>query len=74
MEGSTWQPQYADIRDDRVVIYSSASTDVQEFVYRIKATNAGSFGVPPAYGESMYDRRIQAQSPGGATLTVQGAP
>ncbi|WP_414447280.1 MG2 domain-containing protein [Burkholderia sp. 22PA0099] len=72
--GSTWQPQYADIRDDRVVIYGSANTDVQEFVYRIKATNAGSFGVPPAYGESMYDRRIQAQSPGGATLTVQRAP
>jgi uncharacterized protein YfaS (alpha-2-macroglobulin family) len=68
--GSTWTPDYADVREDRVVIYGLASTEVREFVYRIKATNTGRFGVPPAYGESMYDRRIQAQSPGGATLTV----
>ncbi|MBN3791063.1 MG2 domain-containing protein [Burkholderia sp. Ac-20353] len=68
--GSTWQPEFADVREDRVVIYGTATTDVREFVYRIKASNAGRFVVPPAYGESMYDRRVQAQSPGGATLTV----
>ena len=68
--GSSWQPEYADVREDRVVIYGTATTDVREFVYRIKASNAGRFVVPPAYGESMYDRRVQAQSPGGAMLTV----
>ncbi|MEO6065080.1 MAG: hypothetical protein ABIP49_04805, partial [Lysobacterales bacterium] len=62
---STWQPQYVDVRDDRVVIYGYANASVQEFVYRIKATNVGSFVVPPAYGESMYDRSVQAQSLGG---------
>ncbi len=67
---STWSPQYADIREDRVVIYGTATPDVREFVYRIKATNAGKFIVPPAYGESMYDKRIQARSPGGGVLTV----
>lgn len=71
--GSTWQPQFSDAREDRVVIYGTATTDVREFVYRIKASNAGRFAVPPAYGESMYDRRLQAQSPGGATLTVERA-
>ncbi|MGS0894645.1 MG2 domain-containing protein [Burkholderia stagnalis] len=71
--GSTWQPEFADVREDRVVIYGTATTDVREFVYRIKASNAGRFVVPPAYGESMYDRRLQAQSPGGATLTVERA-
>ncbi|MDR2013108.1 MAG: alpha-2-macroglobulin [Rhodanobacter sp.] len=71
--GSTWRPEFADVREDRVVIYGTATTDVCEFVYRIKASNAGRFNVPPAYGESMYDRRIQAQSPGGTTLTVVGA-
>jgi uncharacterized protein YfaS (alpha-2-macroglobulin family) len=74
LPGSTWQPQYADVREDRVVIYGSASGDVREFVYRIKATNAGRFIVPPAYGESMYDRRVQAQSAGGAALDVVRAP
>ncbi|QDQ81743.1 MG2 domain-containing protein [Paraburkholderia megapolitana] len=67
---STWKPEYADIREDRVVIYGTATPDVREFVYRIKASNAGRYIVPPAYGESMYDRRVQARSPGGATLTV----
>lgn len=68
--GSSWQPAYVDVREDRVVIYGTATTDVREFVYRIKASNVGRFVVPPAYGESMYDRRVQAQSPGGAVLTV----
>jgi len=74
LASSTWQPDYADIREDRVVIYGTAMPDVKEFVYRIKASNAGKFLVPPAFGESMYDRRIQARSPGGATLTVVRAP
>jgi alpha-2-macroglobulin len=68
--GSTWKPVYADVREDRVVIYGTASPDVQEFVYRIKSDAAGKFIVPPAYGESMYDRRVQARSPGGDVLTV----
>jgi uncharacterized protein YfaS (alpha-2-macroglobulin family) len=71
---STWQPDYADIREDRVVIYGTATPDVREFVYRIKASNAGKFIVPPAYGESMYDRSIQARSPGGSVLTVVSKP
>ncbi|KHK58388.1 alpha-2-macroglobulin [Ralstonia sp. A12] len=74
LPGSSWQPQYADVREDRVVIYGTATADVGEFVYRIKATNAGRFIVPPAYGESMYDRRVQAQAAGGAALNVVRAP
>jgi uncharacterized protein YfaS (alpha-2-macroglobulin family) len=63
--GSTWAPEYADVRDDRVVIYGTATRNAQEFVYRIRATNAGSFTVPPVYGESLYDRTVQARSLGG---------
>ena len=74
LSSSTWQPEYADIREDRVVIYGAATPDVREFVYRIKATNAGKFIVPPAYGESMYDRAIQARAPGGMVLTVVRKP
>jgi uncharacterized protein YfaS (alpha-2-macroglobulin family) len=74
LPSSTWAPDYADIREDRVVIYGQATADVREFVYRIKATNAGSFIVPPAYGESLYDRTVQARSLGGTTLTVVRKP
>jgi alpha-2-macroglobulin len=72
--GSTWNPTYADIREDRVVIYGNATPDVQEFVYRIKASASGKFIVPPAYGESMYDRRVQARAPGGDVLVVSRVP
>ncbi|MBA2078486.1 alpha-2-macroglobulin [Rhodanobacter sp. PCA2] len=74
LSSSTWQPEYADIREDRVVIYGTATPDVREFVYRIKATNAGKFQVPPAYAESMYDRAIQGRAPGGKVLTVVQKP
>ena len=71
---STWRPEYADIREDRVVIYGEATPDVREFVYRIRATNAGTFVVPPAYAESMYERTLQARSAGGKSLKVVEKP
>jgi uncharacterized protein YfaS (alpha-2-macroglobulin family) len=58
-------PDYADLREDRVVLYGQATDQVQEFSYRIKATNAGSFVVPASYGESMYDPAIRARSAAG---------
>lgn len=68
----TWYPDYTDIREDRVIIYgSTASDEVQTFKYQIKATNVGQYAVPPAYGESMYDRDIQAVSKGGDTMTIE---
>jgi alpha-2-macroglobulin len=74
LPASTWNPVYTDVREDRVVIYGFASPDVQEFIYRIKAASSGKFVAPPAYGESMYDRRVQARAPGGTVLTVKPAP
>jgi uncharacterized protein YfaS (alpha-2-macroglobulin family) len=62
--------EYADMREDRVVFYVSATRDVQEIIYRIKATNVGTYNVPPAYGEAMYDRSVVARSPAGK-LTVE---
>jgi alpha-2-macroglobulin len=62
--------QYADMREDRVVFYASLNKDVQEIVYRIKATNVGIFTTPPAYGEAMYDRSKQARSTGGKIEVV----
>ena len=63
-------PDYADLREDRVVLYGQATDRVQEFSYRIKATNAGTFTVPASYGESMYNPLIRARSAPGH-LVVQ---
>ncbi|BFI63213.1 alpha-2-macroglobulin family protein [Yersinia pseudotuberculosis] len=70
VSGSSWYPDYSDIREDRVIIYGSASTDVKEFIYQIKSTNTGRFVVPPAYGEAMYDRNVQALSVGKGHILV----
>ncbi|HWK51946.1 MAG TPA: hypothetical protein VNR40_18760, partial [Steroidobacter sp.] len=56
---------YADMREDRVVFYANASGEVSEIVYRIKATNVGSYVTPPAYGEAMYDRSVVGRSAAG---------
>lgn len=63
--GGNWTPEYADIREDRIVLYGNVNNNVSEFQYRIKATNTGTFIVPPAYAESMYNRSVQARSLGG---------
>jgi len=70
LDSSNFALDYADVRDDRIVIYGYAGTRVSQFVYRIKATNAGRFVVPPAYAESMYERTVQGRSLGGA-ITVK---
>lgn len=68
--GSSWYPEYSDIREDRVIIYGSATKEVKEFIYQIKATNVGTYLIPPAFGEAMYNRDIQALSLGGTSITV----
>ena len=67
--GSTWSPDFVDIREDRVVLFGTVSPKAREFVYRIKATNKGTFAVPPIYGECMYDRTVRARALP-ATITV----
>ena len=59
---STWQIQYADIREDRVIFFGDVGNSLTEVTYKVKATNVGTFVVPSAYGEAMYERRIYARS------------
>lgn len=60
-----WRSDYTDIREDRVVIFGSVGPDVQEFIYRIRATNKGRYAIPPVFAESMYDKTLQARELGG---------
>jgi uncharacterized protein YfaS (alpha-2-macroglobulin family) len=68
---STATMQYADMREDRVVFYVDAGRETAEIVYRIKATNAGTYTIPPAYGEAMYDRSVVARSTAGKIEVVR---
>ena len=71
--GGTWRPEFADVREDRVVLYGGLSKDLAEYRYRIRATNAGTFLVPPSYAESMYDRTLRARA-GASRVIVQRLP
>jgi alpha-2-macroglobulin len=57
-----WNVEYADVREERVVLYGTVNSAISEYRYRIRATNVGTFIVPPAYGESLYERDVQARS------------
>ncbi len=70
-EAATSTLNYADPREDRVVFYGTLSSDVQEITYRIKATNIGTYTIPPAYGEAMYDRSLVARSLAGKIAVVK---
>jgi uncharacterized protein YfaS (alpha-2-macroglobulin family) len=69
---STWQIDYADIREDRVIFFGNVGTNITEVTYKVKATNVGTFVVPAAYGEAMYERRIFARS-AAATFKIKPA-
>jgi uncharacterized protein YfaS (alpha-2-macroglobulin family) len=66
---SGWQPVFADVREDRVVLYGVLTRNMAEYRYRIRAGSAGTFLVPPSYVESMYDRTLRARAvPGRVTV------
>jgi alpha-2-macroglobulin len=67
----SWSPDFAEVREDRVNVYGSADASVREFVYTVKATAVGSFTVPPAYAEGMYDRTVRAWSEPGRIVVVR---
>lgn len=61
--------EYVDIREDRVVFFTSIDSNAKEIIYRIKATNIGLYTVPSIFAESMYTPNIQASGVPG-TMTV----
>ena len=63
-------PDYVDIREDRIVVYGSAEEQASEFIYKIRATNRGTYIIPPVQAESMYRRSLQARGTPG-TITVK---
>lgn len=68
---SNWYPDYVDVRDDRIVLYGDVTRSQQTFVYRARATNAGTFQAPPAFAEGMYDRKVTGQSVAGKLEIVK---
>ena len=62
---------YVDVREDRVLFYTTIGTGVRTIRYQIKAANCGEFVVPPVFAESMYDRGIKGRGLGGTLRVVK---
>jgi uncharacterized protein YfaS (alpha-2-macroglobulin family) len=63
--------EHEEVREDRVVLYTHCVCNaVNEYSYKVRANNIGTFTVPPVYGEAMYRPSIYAQGGPAGTLTV----
>ncbi|RPI78139.1 MAG: alpha-2-macroglobulin family protein [Desulfobacteraceae bacterium] len=67
---SSWKPMYIDRREDRVVLYDHIGSNLQEYVYRIKAVNAGTYQIPPILAQALYERSVRAYAGGGTIFTI----
>lgn len=51
---------HSDVREDRVVLYTTADTAIAEIRYQAKVTAAGKLIVPSVSAQAMYNRAVQA--------------
>jgi uncharacterized protein YfaS (alpha-2-macroglobulin family) len=52
---------YLDLRDDRILIFADLPANTWVTLYALtRAVAPGSFRLPPAHAEAMYDPRLQA--------------
>jgi alpha-2-macroglobulin len=68
--GSSFMPQHAEMREDRVVLYGTVQPQMQEFRYRIRAGSVGEFAIPPVHAESMYRQDVLARGGPGQRMIV----
>jgi uncharacterized protein YfaS (alpha-2-macroglobulin family) len=53
---------HMDVRDDRLLLFIKSISQPREFYYVTRAVTAGTFTVPPAAAECMYDASLNAIS------------
>jgi uncharacterized repeat protein (TIGR01451 family) len=60
---------YEDVREDRLLAFGSISGTETEITYKIKATNPGTYTIPPVQAEAMYHLKIRGRGVTGS-ITV----
>jgi len=70
LPGATFPLEFGDVREDRVVLYGSASSEMKELRYVIKATNVGSYAVPPVQATALYDSTVFGRGGAGKISVV----
>ena len=63
--GKINQPDYQDIRDDRIYSYFDLKRNqTRKFRFKVNATYTGKYHLPGVSCSAMYDNSIQAFEPG----------
>ncbi len=75
IEDNGFQPDYLDIRDDRLVLYGDfRQGETVKFYYALRAVTAGTFKLPPVRAEAMYaPTKASVASSGRIVVREQGA-
>lgn len=64
-------PAYLDLRDDRILIFLDLPADTWQMTRAlVRAVTPGTFRVPPAHVEAMYDPRLHATGPAGEMVVL----
>ncbi len=66
-----FEPEYIDVRDDRVIIFGSVSAQPQSFYVIARAVTAGEFFLPPTKGVVMYDPEKHANTESGSFKVIK---
>lgn len=61
-------PDYLDIRDDRLVIFTPVTNQWQTYTYGIRAVTRGRFYHPPVYATAMYEPTLIYRSAPGSIV------
>ena len=64
-----WQADHMDLRDDRIEVFGHLENrETRKVIYAVRAVTAGSFQLPPAEAEAMYEPRHWARARGGSVV------
>jgi uncharacterized protein YfaS (alpha-2-macroglobulin family) len=61
-KGENFKPDFIDAREDRILVYTGATDSMRKLQYKLKATNIGTFALPGALIEDMYNLKIKGLS------------
>ena len=64
---------FAELREDRVLVFMDVSREGQTITYNAQVGVAGTFQIPPIYAASLYNPQINATGEVGKTFTVKNA-
>lgn len=60
--------KFIDMKEDRALIFTDLDARPLEFTYRVRAASEGTFTIPPASAEAMYDRSVSGRSASGKMI------